>query len=290
MNERQTVDLGEQPAGHGRPSYYLAVMVGAVVVHLEATSGLLGSGIADLLTRNSEAYALMILIPLFWDLFVPNTDPRQSYRATSRHGLGTLTLWFGALLLAIVVLSLGTLPLLGIDLPQSLITLGEAPTGAVIVSGYLVWSRSMISHRRTGRHREATHSPRLGAIVYYLAVMTVAAAVQQPAIIGTPDQGLGGWLSLQNEAFAAAVLIPLYFDLIAGSRSRSVRFGWYAALVAIPVFFQTGLAHNVVPEGLRYWIETTTEAYIAAFGVSFYFDVWRPRRRPWVGHGWRSPG
>ena len=111
-------------------AYYVAVIAGAVIVHQAFLAEILGGNAADLLRRNSEAYALMVLVPMFWDLFGPATGPSllQGPRSGTERS-GSQGLWFSLLALGSVVLE--SQPE---GWPTSITTLGEAFVGAFFIT------------------------------------------------------------------------------------------------------------------------------------------------------------
>ena len=118
-----------------------------------------------------------------------------------------------------------------------------------------------------------------GRGLYYTAVAVLAVVAEQGGIGGRA----GEWLEINTEAYAAMLLIPAYFDFIAPCRRRVCRLAWYVGLVAVPIMVQTGALGLVLPDSAVDWTETTTEAFIAAFVISAYFDFWR--RTGGKGHG-----
>ena len=255
-----------------RLSYYLAVVVGGILVHQHIAVSLFGSGVMDEFRRNSEAYALMIL-PVYWDLFAGSTEPdgtggTQSI-GPSWVGQGA---WF-ILMAAITFFLPSTLPA-DLGLPQSIITLREAVLGLLVISAYLGWSRSILPSRLHMIDGRPTVS-RNARIAYYAAVVILAVVVNLGWVGRVAGDTVGDWLQADIEAFAAIVLIPLYFDLIVPRKAWWTRVAWYGFLVATPILVQGGFLDAVLPFGLRDWIGRATEAFIAAFVISAYFDFWR---------------
>lgn len=257
-----------------RLSYYVAVVVGGVLVHQHITLSLLGSGATDLLRRNSEAYALLIM-PVYWDLFAGLTEPdgtggTQSI-GPSWVGQGA---WF-LVMTAITFILPSNLPAdLGFALPQSIITLREAFLGLLVITAYLGWSRSILPSRLHMIDGRPTAS-RSAQIAYYAAAVVFAVIVDLGVVRRVAGGTVGDWLETNIEAYAAMILIPLYFDLIVLRRTWWTRIAWYGFLVVAPILVQGGFLDTVFPEGLLDWVGRATEAFIAAFIISAYFDVWR---------------
>ncbi len=51
---------------------------------------------------------------------------------------------------------------------------------------------------------------------------------------------------------------------------------WYGFLVVFPLYIQTDLAGVLLGDALAGWMTYTTEAFVAALGISPYFDFVRP--------------
>ena len=133
-----------------------------------------------------------------------------------------------------------------LGLPQSIITLREAVLGLLVISAYLGWSRSILPSRLHMIDGRPTVS-RNARIAYYAAVVILAVVVTDLS----------------------------YFDLIVPRKAWWTRVAWYGFLVATPILVQGGFLDAVLPFGLRDWIGRATEAFIAAFVISAYFDFWR---------------
>lgn len=255
-----------------RTLYYATVVLAGALAHTTIPEAIAGPGAADLLRRNSEAYAMALLIPLFWDLHAPGLEPASPRERLGGANCGRAAGWFALTLLAMVALQSTVLPTLGLGLPQAVVTLGEAFTATLVVSGYLTWSRSIVSCHATSIDGGATVSV-AGRLAYYGIVVLTAVMVEQAQAVTVLGETVTGWIRLQSEAFTAMLLVPLYFDAVAARRSPRVRVVWYFALVAIPLLIQGGPLTGIMPESLRFWIGTTTEAFIATMLISAYFDV-----------------
>lgn len=259
-----------------RTSYYVIVIVGAIMVHQAFAASLLGAGAADVFRRNSEAYALMVLVPGAWDLLARQGDPRRPPGMWGSRDplLGRQTAWYTFLVFGIVVLQTGVPEAAGIDLPQSVITLGEAFVAAAVISLYHGWSRGFAPWSRAWGFGSPMVSVQARS-GYYLAVVVFTVIVYQSWFLNLAGATAVDWLQVNAEAFAAALIIPAYFDLVAAATRPAVRLVWYPALVAAPLAIQGGVLDPVLGDALVGWLERTTEAFIAAFVVSAYFDVWR---------------
>ncbi len=259
-----------------RYAYYLAVAILAVLAHQQFAIDVPGDSLSEFLRRNSEALALMVLIPVYWDFVVCATPPGKS--SGSRR-----IVWYGFLITGVAVLQFGELRSgLGLVLPDSFITLGESFVAAFVISVYFEWSRDARGVRRRSR---------LAISAYYLAVVAATILASQLFVRTLVGEPTAEWLSVNAEAFVAMALIPFYFDFVAAvfscqgtmprvRRSDWVNRGfWYGFLIVFPLFIQTDLAGVVLGNALAGWMTQTTEAFIAALGVSLYFDFVRPWSR-----------
>lgn len=262
-------------------------MVGAtLLVHHDVFAGL-GESITSLARRNSEAYVLMLL-PAYWDLFCGAADPTGERERAGVGGpvaIAGQVFWFTALLIAVAVLQTGLVGQLRDEIPQSVVTLGESFVAIFGITLYLGWSRAIISRDRSVIDGRPT-VPGSTRLLYYLVVLIAAISAEQSWMIGNLPVDVGTWFQINTEAYAAMLLIPLYFDLIAGSGRRWVRVVWYSGLPATPLVVQLAIHFGLAPGSLWAWLETTTEAFIATFVVSAYFDV---LRGTW-NHSGRSAG
>ena len=112
-------------------------------------------------------------------------------------------------------------------------------------------------------------------VLYYAAVGVLATLAHLDRLPDVLPAGIEEWLRVNVEAYAAMLLIPLYFDVIAVARTKSARLIWYSSLVLVPLTVHGGLLDGILPASLLDWIARATEAFIAAAVVSVYFDLWR---------------
>jgi hypothetical protein len=98
------------------------------------------------------------------------------------------------------------------------------------------------------------------------------------------------WWTLNAEAWAAMLLIPLWFDVVARKpwpKSAYWMAAWAAMLVLVPFVISSQLFgdHTVgVSSTMQFfrWASRTTEAFVAALIAGLYFAVWRYLPRlPW---------
>jgi|GEM_PF-5958790 len=262
--------------------YYGAALAGVVLVHQRFVATLLGTELTSVLRRNNEAYLMLLIIPAYWDVFAAPADPDGAGATAPVDGrwVGQAT-WFGGVVLAAVALQSGLLEEAGIVLAPAIATLGEAFVAAVVICGYLGWSRAILPGRSGHAVTGAAVVPAATRAVYYAAVVLVAVAAQQSWVADLLGGPVVDWLKVNVEAYAAMLLVPLYYDVVAPSRQRWVRPAWYAFLVAAPVAVQGRLLDGIVADPLLAWLGRTTEAFIATFVVSAYIDWWRGR---WSGH------
>ena len=269
-----------------RLAYYAAVLIGTVVVHQGFVVSIGGSGVSDLLRRNSEAYLMMVILPAYWDIFAWAVDP-DGRGATARIGSDWRgqAAWFGGLAIVALVLQSTVLGPAGIGLPQAVVTLGEAFVAAIVICLYLGWSRAILP----GRPHTITGAAVVGVparLGYYAAVAGAAIVIQQAWFASLAGQRFVDWLQVNIEAYAAMLLVPAYYDVVAPGVRRWMRPAWYTFLVAAPMLVQSGVLDGVVAESILGWLGRTTEAFIAAFVISAYTDVVRGR---WSGHDAASP-
>ncbi len=266
--------------------YYSLVFGLGVAVHQGFVADLVGSELGDLLRRNSEAYVMMWL-PLYWDVFATGSDP-DGLGGESMVGGRTLLrrqgIWFALLAAVAVLLQVAALRPDGAVLPNAIATLGEGFVALFFVSLYVGWSRGFLSptvHTFRGSP-VAGHRSRAR---YYGAVVVVALVAERAWIGG----GIGDWLEINTEAYAAMLLIPTFFDLVAPSQKPVVRLVWYAGLALTPGAVQMGVVDAIFPAAVGAWLETTTEAFIATFAISVYFDLIRSSRHGWSLVAGKSP-
>ncbi|MCP4967349.1 MAG: hypothetical protein GY926_19225 [bacterium] len=268
---------------HRRVPYYLIVFSCGVVAHQGVVSSIFGAEAADLLRRNSEAYAMMWL-PLYWDLFAATADPDglgDTASVGSQRHLRLQLAWFTLLAVVGMVLTTSAAGSTDGSIPTSVVTLGEAFIAGFAVTLYLGWSRRIYpgpTHNILG----LAMVPATRRTGYYALVALIAIASEQSGLADLVGDGVSEWLQINTEAYAAMLLIAVYFDLVAASPNRSIRLAWYSWLGAAPILVQTGLVDGMLPESVVAWLGTTTEAFIAAFVISVYFDVIRGRVS---GHG-----
>ena len=241
----------------------------------------MGKSLSDLLVRNSEAYVMM-LAPLYWDLFAWRADPDGRGGLTrvggAAHFAGQL-IWVSAMSLVAVLLGTALIDSVRTGLPQAIVTLSEAFVAVAGVSLYLAWSRGLLA-RQTGAQRGTPTLPISKRVYYYGLVVGLILISLGPG--ANASSGLLGWIGRSSEAWAAMVLLALYFDVIAPHRRPLARLIWYPALLLTPLVVQGGMRLFSDPEsGVIAWLETTTEAFLAAVVVSAYFDGIRGR---WAEH------
>jgi hypothetical protein len=260
-----------------RLSYYATVLVGALIVHQGAFNSLIGDQATDLLRRNNEAY-LLLFFPAYWDLFARRTDPdgRGGTMAVGPAWTGQAT-WFTALVALIGILSFEPFGKGVLGLPQSIVTLREACIAMLALSAYIGWSRSILPgplHMIDG----APTVPATRRAVVYAALMAIVIAVWLELVGDVLGDAIGGWFGLSTEAIAGFLLIATYFDVVAPARRIWIRVAWYLLLPLVPVLVQGGVIDDRLPETVSTWIGQATEAFVAAFGISIYFDLWRSTR------------
>ena len=264
-----------------RWSYYVVLSVGALVVHQAFTISIVGSAAAGVLRRNSEAYVLMF-VPAYWDLFARGAEPsgRSGNVEVGPSWAGQVS-WFAVIALVSTALPLVMLSGNDIGLSQAVITLQEGFLGLFVVSAYLGITRAILppTHHRIDGRAVISVAP---LVVYYAIIAVVAILAHLDRLPGVLPAGIEEWLTVNVEAYAAMLLIPLYFDVVADARTKAARIVWYASLLLIPLAANAGVLDGILPASLVDWITRANEAFIAAAVVSFYFDLWRG---PVLGRG-----
>ena len=218
---------------------------------------------------------MALLVPIFWDWVGPNWRPRlerSSAAAVDRSRLVRILIWFGVLSLGV----LSTWPLSwfgGSELPQWYVTLHEAFVAALVVCGYLLWSR-----RLDCDHADVDLGPVLAVgwrVGYFAIALFVLLQLSYGAIGQSPlPSEAVDWLHRNDEAFAGLLLLPVYFDVVARHSARRSAI-WILVLLSVPIVVQSGVFGSVDTNSLIGWLERVTEALIAAVLVSIYFDVLR---------------
>jgi hypothetical protein len=263
-----------------RSFYFGAWALLITLVHQSAVADIVGNGPAGWLRRNGEAYLLAILIPLFWELFVSKTDPYRPTDAVAGRSAPSLQqfgAWIGAMLVLTVILQNSAIAG-AFGLPTSITTYGEAFLATAVVSIYLAWSRGLLQEAATG-------APVVSGIAragYYLAVGGLTALFHQSFVADGLPASFVEWWTLNAEAYGAMLVVPLWFDIVAGRPWPKAAWAaalWVAILALIPGVFGAGEGETaLIGSGmadLSTWIGRTTEAFIAALVIGFYFMVWR---------------
>ena len=257
-----------------RTLFYVAVLGLSTVMHLDIFAAIVSEGGAKFVRRQSEAYAMMLLIPLFWEWFATGGHPASREHPTFRQHTpsGWFTAWFAALIGLSLVLAFDT------GIPNQIVTLKEALAAAIVISLYLAWSRSFFPHNKLWAIGASTQN-RIARLSYYAVVVLVIVVTYKPLPAQMFGESTAVWLEENSEAFGATVLIPLYFDLVSRQRGRLPQFVWYGVLASVPLLVQVGIQPPIL-DPLMDWLAQMTEAFIAALGISLYFDVVRPIAKP----------
>lgn len=246
----------------------IASVLAGVVGHIPFVIDVVGAGAASFVRRQSEAPALIGFVVLLWAIFADDGYPRDGGPEVRRQRQSNPLVW-GAWVALLLLLSVLTVT--WDSAANSFITLKESFFAVTVISLYLAWCCSFLPKDTTWRSGAPT-KPVAQRVTYYIvaAVVTVLSVTTLPgAIFG---EGVGLYLRESSEGYVALLLIPLYFDLIAGKRPWVMRAAWYAGLVAIPVIVQL----NPFPssfEPLVSWYGETTEAFIATIVISAFFDL-----------------
>ncbi len=259
-----------------RVLYFVAVVAFGFVVHQGVLADLFGLGPMKFFRRQSEAYAIMFGVPLYWELFARHAHPgdRGPLVARQPRSSAPQLAFFGALIALSFVLAFA------MAIPNSVVTLKEALVAVFGISAYLGWSRGFLPSS-TAWGRGAPIRSQVLRLCYYILVVGIIIVSYKPSVHAALGESRGNWLQENSEAFGALLAIPLYFDVAARYRNRLVNVAWYGLLIAIPVMVQINgmpeFAHSFVG-----WLQQMTEAFIAAIAISFYFDVVveRPVDRP----------
>ena len=261
-------------AAFGTPLPALLVVLICIVFgwigHFQPIVDVIGEGAASFLRRQSEAYAMIALVVFFWAFFARDGHPAADAALEDRKPKTSNVAWFGwfvaLLIFSIIMVTWDAAP-------GFFVTQKEALVGVALVTWYLAWSRGL----RPGDEQWRRGLPirnRVQRYRYYVVVLGLIAIAYTNAPADLMGDGFAVWLTESNEGFVGAILIPLYFDFFSRSRSKAASLAWYAFLILAPVAIQM----NVFPEALSAqveWFEEVTEAFIAALGVSLFFDILR---------------
>ena len=262
-----------------RVAFYAAVAVVAVLAHTGVPAALAGDGIGDLLRRNSEAYLMILLVPLYWDLHASLCHPDGLTTCDPKRRLRHQFWYFGALVAGVVLTETGVPETLGWEVPDAINTLGEAFVAALVVGAYVGVTHGIMPPLAPRNGAPAVSvRVRVGAIA---AAVLGTALLYQDAVRSWLGQDAVAWLHVNAESYAAIIVLMVYFGFVAQQR-QPVRSVWYVALLAVPFGVQAAGAEGA----LLGWLERTTEGFIAAAVVAIYFDLLRPIGRPaLLSHG-----
>lgn len=257
-----------------RAVYYFGLIALSFLVTQPSISTIAGDGIGGLLARNGEAYALMFLIPAFWEAI--NVD--------GRNGRDSINQWF-----AWVAILAGVAFWLQSDLkagmPQSFVTLSEAFVAALFLSIYFSWSRSRAPFSRglTPLEDEAKRRQ-----IYYAIAVSVALFATFQTTRDLFGDTASRILRLNGEAFGAMMIIPLYFDFVRDeiaklvpSKATLARFGWYGVLLAATIVTRDLGSVDDAQAGLINQLAKATggaEPFLATLVISAYFDFMAPEQ------------
>jgi hypothetical protein len=249
-----------------RIGYYGAVGAVALLAHLDGLSEITGSAAASFLRRNSEAYVLMLAVPLYWDVISGRGRVRQ-------------VAWYVFLVVGSIVTQAGAVDAAWAGgVPGSIVTLGEAFVAAIVLSAYFDISRSS--------RWDSGLVPAVWRVMFYVLALVLTVVVHQDAVLSRVGDTLGEILAINTEAYAAILLIPIYFDFVAPTVAKGAlaveadhvavlwgRVLWYGALFVVPLVAAAGLGEALDP--VTHWLTLTTEVFLAAIVISLYFDVMR---------------
>ncbi len=260
------------PVAVRRFIYYAAVAAFGILVHQAFLVPILGDGVITILRRNTEAYALAVLIPAYWDIYAWEADPWGETNIHLRRHPGQYA-WLVLLALAAIVVETGPLAET-FRLPQSIITLGEAFVAALVITAYQGWSRGFLPGAPSPRGGRPVVSTRTSIRLYVGAILATILVYQGfvTTLLGT---GTVEWLQINAESYAAILLVPFYFDFVAPRRRQWVEWAWYAFLVAGALAVAGGRFDETVVGSLAVWVGKTREAFLAALVISIYFTYWR---------------
>ena len=135
-------------------------------------------------------------------------------------------------------------------------------------------------------------------MLYYIVLAIVLVAVYQPFLADLVGTDVAEWMLKANEAYLIAIVVPLFWDFVATSRtsgeitlvSRSTpglgpvarRAIWYGAFVVTLLLFVGPLVETLTGSRLPQRIVTLRDAVVGLFGISLYFDwsrgLWRSMR------------
>ena len=245
----------------------VACVASIFIGHIPLVIDAVGSGAAEFVRRQSEAPALVALIVSLWAIFAGDGHPHAASPEVPRQSRTSGLRW-GGWFASLLVLSV--LAVTWDSAPNAFITLKEAFAAAIVISLYLGWSCGFLPNDRLWRSGAPTASL-TSRFSYYLGVLALTAVSYTSLPTDVLGEGVGVWLKESSEAFIAILLIPIYFDFVAGKRPWPVRAAWYGALVTVPLLVQFGIFPG--PDSLGDWFAEPTEAFLAAIVISIFFDL-----------------
>lgn len=248
----------------------LAVLVAAT--GLDIADDLFGEGAGRWLARNSEAWVLALLVPIHWEVLVPEFDPHSPRPGTEPRFGGPVasTLLIAAMLLVALVLGFdGTASALG--LAPSITTWSESFLAAAVLAAYLGWSRGYLGNSRP--MGGAPVASWRGRAALYAVLFAYAAAVLFDVEID--------WIRDNAETHWAILVIAAWFDLVATRtqpRTAVVAACWFALLLAVPLvssseILERGVFAGTIAADASVWLGRTTEANLAGALISAYFWI-----------------
>lgn len=265
------MEFVQERASLVRAIYYFGLLALSILVVQSLVASLAGESVAALLRRNSEAYALMFLIPAYWEAI--HVD-----RHGGRTSINKFYLWTGVLFTLSFVLQSD----LGKNIPAGFKTLSEAFAAALLLSLYFAWSRSRAPF---SRGLDPYADERKFRIVYYAVVGTIALIATFRFSRDLFGDTISRLLRLNGETFGAMLIIPLYFDFVRDFvRSKSpqttnYRWAWFALLLGATIITRNLGAIDDADAGLFNQMAKVTggaEPFLATIVISAYFDFIAP--------------
>lgn len=247
----------------------MCVVLGSIG-HLQVFVDVAGAGAATFLRRQSEAYAMIALVVVFWAAFARGGHPAAEPTLEDRNPPTSYAVWLGWF---VALLAFSIAMVAWDTAPGPFATQKEALVGVALITWYLAWSRGLRPKDAQWRNGLPIRSL-LQRYRYYVVVLWIIAIAYTSFPADMMGEGLAVWLTEGNEGYVAALLIPAYFDLFSRSRGPLVTIGWYAFLVITPI----AVRMDDFPEALSSqvaWFEEVTEGFIAAIGVSLFYDLLR---------------
>lgn len=242
-------------------AFYVGVATLVLFSYWSRLQDLVPAALAPRISRNNEGYVFVLVAIIYLAFGHPDRAGSGAVRA----------FWFGAVVAAFAFTGfVAEAP----QVPQTVVTLNEAFLGFLILASYLELSR----------HRETGH-PIASRRAFFYALVAFIPLLGELPIRGWEGTAFQIWIVDHAEAWGFAIVSAVLVDFIrpwpTGVRpSRAISAVWYLALLATPVIVDWLNPHGVdsaaaigpIESGLV-WIQRITEAFVAVFLLTLWFDL-----------------